>query len=208
MGPVAKQGGVVSESVAAARPLRADAARNRARILEAAEAVFASEGIEVPVDTIAEKAGVGVGTLYRHFPTKERLCEAILLERLASLARDARALAEAEPEDPAGAFYGFLTHVAEESMAKRDLIEAVLGAGVELEESAAPAKEELRAAVEVLLCRAQAAGAVRPDVGTTTVMTLMGATLHAAAHEGCASQDILGIVCDGLRAQGGDDRKQ
>ena len=64
------------------RPLRADAQRNRARILEAAEAVFAAEGIEVPVDMIAEKAGVGVGTLYRHFPTKEKLCEAILLERL------------------------------------------------------------------------------------------------------------------------------
>ncbi len=81
--------------------------------------MFASEGIEVPVDTIAEKAGVGVGTLYRHFPTKERLCEAILLERMASLAQDARALADAE--DPAGAFYGFLTHVADESVAKRDL---------------------------------------------------------------------------------------
>ena len=72
-------------------PLRADAVRNRARILEAAEAVFAAEGIEAPVDDIAEKAGVGVGTLYRHFPTKEKLCEAILLDRLATLTVDARA---------------------------------------------------------------------------------------------------------------------
>ena len=76
------------------------------RILEAAEVVFAAEGIEVPVDVIAEKAGVGVGTLYRHFPTKEKLCEAILLERLAALTVDARALADAE--DPAAAFFGFL----------------------------------------------------------------------------------------------------
>ena len=59
------------------RPLRADAQRNRVRLLEAAEAVFAAEGISVPVDLIAEKAGVGVGTLYRHFPTKEKLFEAI-----------------------------------------------------------------------------------------------------------------------------------
>ena len=62
-----------SDSEIDARPMRADAQRNRTRILEAAEVVFASEGIEVPVDTIAEKAGVGVGTLYRHFPTKETL---------------------------------------------------------------------------------------------------------------------------------------
>ena len=70
--------------------MRADAQRNRARILEAAEVVFAAEGIEVPVDVIAEKAGVGVGTLYRHFPTKEKLCEAILLERLSALTLDAQ----------------------------------------------------------------------------------------------------------------------
>ena len=83
VGPKSKLPGGCDESNGAAeRPLRADAQRNRARILEAAEAVFAAEGIEVPVDMIAEKAGVGVGTLYRHFPTKERLCEAILLERL------------------------------------------------------------------------------------------------------------------------------
>ena len=85
--------------------MRADAQRNRTRILDAAEVVFAAEGIEVPVDTIAEKAGVGVGTLYRHFPTKEKLCEAILLERLAGLTEDARAQAGAA--DPGAAFFGF-----------------------------------------------------------------------------------------------------
>ena len=95
-----------SDSATEARPLRADAQRNRTRILDAAEVVFAAEGIEVPVDTIAEKAGVGVGTLYRHFPTKEKLCEAILLERLAGLTEDARAQADAA--DPGAAFFGFL----------------------------------------------------------------------------------------------------
>ena len=82
MGPKSKVAGGCNEP-AEERPLRADAARNRARILEAAEVVFAAQGIEAPVDDIAEKAGVGVGTLYRHFPTKEKLCEAILLDRLA-----------------------------------------------------------------------------------------------------------------------------
>ena len=83
MDPIANlETGCDAPDGAVARPQRADAQRNRARILEAAETVFALEGIEVPVDLIAEKAGVGVGTLYRHFPTKEKLCEAVLLDRL------------------------------------------------------------------------------------------------------------------------------
>ena len=192
-----------SDSASDARPLRADAQRNRTRILEAAEVVFASEGIEVPVDTIAEKAGVGVGTLYRHFPTKEKLCEAILLERLAVLTDDARALGCAE--DPAAAFFGFLEHVVEEGAAKRDLLVAVMGAGVEFEAAAAEVKEGLRAAIGVLLERAQAVGAVRPDVEASTVMSLAGATCQAAAHTGGAPAcDLLGIVCDGLRPQRAD----
>ncbi len=160
-----------------ARPLRADAQRNRARILEAAEVVFAAEGIEVPVDTIAEKAGVGVGTLYRHFPTKEKLCEAILLERLSALTVDARALADAA--DPAAAFFGFLDHIVEEGAAKRDLLVAVMGAGLAFDLAAAEVKDELREAVGVLLQRAQAVGAVRPDVTAAMVVALVGATCQA-----------------------------
>jgi AcrR family transcriptional regulator len=179
--------------------LRADAQRNRTRILEAAEVLFATEGIEVGVDTIAEKAGVGVGTLYRHFPTKEKLCEAILLERLTKLTLDARALAEAE--DPAAAFFGFLDHVVEEAAAKRDLMVAVMGAGVEFEIAAAEVKEALRVALDTLLRRAQGAGVVRPDVTALMVMSLVGATCHAAAHpSGAPAGDLLAIICDGLRA--------
>jgi len=185
---------------AAARPLRADAQRNRARILEAAEVVFAAEGIEVPVDTIAEKAGVGVGTLYRHFPTKEKLCEAILMDRLSDLTLDAQALADAP--DPATAFFGFLEHIVEQGAAKRDLLVAVAGAGLEFEQAAADVKDGLREAIGVLLRRAQSTGAVRPDVTAATVMSLVGATCQAAAHaDASPAGDLLGIVCDGLRTQ-------
>jgi AcrR family transcriptional regulator len=181
------------------RPLRADALRNRGRILEAAEVVFASEGIEAPVDVIAEKAGVGVGTLYRHFPTKEKLCEAILLDRLRGLTEDARAQADAP--DPAAAFFGFLQHFVELGAAKRDLIAAVMGAGLDFEEAAAPVKEDLREAVGVLLERAQKVGAVRADVTPTAVVSLVGATCHAVAHgDEAPAFDLLTIVCDGLRA--------
>ena len=100
MGPMSQGAAGCDPSSASGRPLRADAQRNRAHILEAAEVLFAAEGIAAPVDAIAEKAGVGVGTLYRHFPTKEKLCEAILLERLSMLTLDARALAEARTRPP------------------------------------------------------------------------------------------------------------
>jgi AcrR family transcriptional regulator len=184
------------------RPQRADAQRNRARILEAAENVFAVEGIEVPVDLIAEKAGVGVGTLYRHFPTKEKLCEAVLLDRLSALTVDAQALAEAE--DPVAAFFGFLEHVVEEGAAKRDLLVAVMGAGVEFEASATDVKDGLRDAIGVLLKRAQDVGAVRPDVTPAMVVSLVGATCQATAHvDTPPACDLLGIVCDGLRAKAG-----
>jgi len=181
------------------RPLRADAQRNRARILEAAEAVFAAEGIEVPVDTIAAKAGVGVGTLYRHFPTKEKLCEAILLDRMTEITADARALATAE--DPSVAFFGFLEHFTAMGRAKRDLLVAVSGAGVDFEHAIADVKDELRAAVEVLLQRAQAVGAVRPDVTAAAVLSLVSATCHASG-QGCAASELLTVVCDGLRSGG------
>lgn len=184
----------------AARPLRADAQRNRASILQAAEAAFAADGIEVPVDVIADKASVGVGTLYRHFPTKEKLCEAILLERLSSLAAHARALVDAD--DPAEAFFGFLEHFVSEGCAKRDLLVAVSGAGVEFEAAVLPIKDELRDAIGALLGRAQAVGAVRPDVTAAVVMTLAGATCQASAHQGSVPPvEVLHVVFDGLRAR-------
>jgi AcrR family transcriptional regulator len=200
VGPKSKVAGGCEEPTGEDRPQRADAVRNRGRILDAAEVVFASEGIEAPVDVIAEKAGVGVGTLYRHFPTKEKLCEAILLERLRDLTQDARCQAEAE--DPAAAFFGFLDHFVLLGEAKRDLINAVMGAGLEFEQSAAPVKEDLREAVGVLLRRAQAVDAVRADVTPAAVLSLVGATCQAAAHvDGAPAGDLLGIVCDGLRPQ-------
>jgi AcrR family transcriptional regulator len=190
-------------AAAVVRPQRADAQRNRARILDAAENVFAVEGIDVPVDLIAEKAGVGVGTLYRHFPTKEKLCEAVLLDRLLALTVDARALADAD--DPKAAFFGFLTHFVEEGAAKRDLIVAVMGAGMEHDEFSEAVKGDLNDAIGVLLQRAQAVGAVRPDVRPDAVLALLGATCQATVHSAAApALDLLTIVCDGLRVQAGN----
>jgi AcrR family transcriptional regulator len=181
------------------RPLRADAQRNRARVLEAAESVFAAEGISVPVDLIAEKAGVGVGTLYRHFPTKEKLFEAILVGRIVDITADARA--RIDSEDPGAAFFAFLEHLVRESALKRDLIQALIGSGVEIELAVAASKQDLEAAVSELLEVAQRAGAVRVDVTSAVVLSLVGATCIACERPNTAAlpEDLLNIVFDGLR---------
>ena len=164
--------------------------------------MFAAEGIEVPVDTIAEKAGVGVGTLYRHFPTKEKLCEAILLDRLADLTADARPWPT--PRTRAAAFFGFLEHVVEEGAAKRDLLVAVMGAGSEFEVTAAEVKDELRDAVGVLLLpgpgrRRRAPGRDRRRGRVARRCHLSGGRPRWRGTRAC---DLLAIVCDGLRPQG------
>jgi len=181
------------------RPPRADSVRNRARVLAAAETVFAEQGLSAPVDVIAEKAGVGVGTLYRHFPTKEKLYEAILIERVVEITADARA--RLGSDDPGTAFFGFLEHLVDQSSLKRDLINAMAGAGVVFEVVAAEAKLELEAAMSELLAAAQSAGSVRSDVTPAVVVSLVGATCMAAdqPHGSPSPQQMLTIVCDGLR---------
>src|SRR5436189_3893468 len=88
------------------RPLRADAARNRARVLKVAYQTFAAEGLAVPIDEIARRAGVGAGTVYRHFPTKEELYRAVIEDRLSRIVDDGRALLASQ--DPGQALFGFL----------------------------------------------------------------------------------------------------
>src|SRR5580693_10514162 len=97
------------------RPMRADAVKNRKRILEAAETVFALEGVSVPIDLVAERAGVGIGTLYRHFPTKETLFEAIVAARLEELIATADVYVHDADTDPKGAFNSFLQEFARQA---------------------------------------------------------------------------------------------
>ena len=183
-----------------AKNLRADAVRNRARVLEAAEAVFGSEGLAVPIDAIAERAGVGVGTIYRHFPTKEALFEAIVLSHFERLVDQARALVTAE--DPAEALFGFLAQVVSTAVAKRDLADALAGAGIDVKATASGLKPDLEGAVGELLLRAQQAHAVRADVTVADLMGLVAGTCIATERQGvggCSSVRMLEVVCDGLR---------
>ena len=145
------------------RPLRADAQRNRDKVLRAAQDAFATSGYGVPLDEIAAMAGVGPGTVYRHFPSKEELFEAVVTARLARPHR--RRARPANDPDPGQAFFGFLGRFRQEAAAKRDLPDAIAIPG--------SLQDELHAALDVLLRRAQQAGAVRADVTTQDLMALL-----------------------------------
>jgi AcrR family transcriptional regulator len=177
------------------RPLRADARRNRDKVLRAARDAFAASGYGVPLDEIAAMAGVGPGTVYRHFPSKEDLFEAVVAARLRDLIDTARRLAD-DP-DPGEAFFGFLGRFRQEAAAKRDLPDAIAIAG--------PLQHDLRAALDVLLRRAQQAGAVRADITTPDLITLLKGLLRSISElpPGAADQALtdrlLTVITDGLR---------
>jgi AcrR family transcriptional regulator len=183
------------------RPLRSDAERNRQQLLKVAQEVFAKEGLAVPIDEIARRAGLGVGTLYRHFPTKEALFEAIVVGRMQRLVELAQAGASAP--DPGNAFFGFLSQMVEEGLAKKDFLTALAGTAVDLAQIAA-AKQRMKRAVAVLVERAQKAGVVRADVGAGDVLTLVMGTVGAADRHGAGPAErkrLLLVIFDGLRTR-------
>jgi AcrR family transcriptional regulator len=184
------------------RRMRADAVKNRQRILDAAEAIFATEGLAVPIDAVAERAGVGVGTLYRHFPTKEALFEAIVIARLESLLEMAKAQAGAE--DPSEALFCFLREFAQQASAKHDLFDAMNSAGIDIKSNCSGMIDEMKQSIDTLLQRAVEVGGVRPGVSTDEMIGLVVGVCQAGGHSGCDDamlQRMLQIVCDGLRPQ-------
>jgi AcrR family transcriptional regulator len=183
-----------------ARPLRADARRNRERVLDAARAAFAAQGLSVPLDEIARHAGVGPGTLYRHFPTKEALIEAVVHDRLQGLAAEGAALRD-DP-DPGAAFFAFLDRLAAEAGPKRDLFDALASAGVEIGPAVTSAAGDLRTQIACLLARAQRAGAVRTDIGSAELTALLSGMLFSMRSRPDTDQAlVLSVFHDGLRTQ-------
>ena len=186
-----EDGGQKEAADAVGRPLRADAARNREKVLRAAREAFAESGYGVPLDEIAARAGVGPGTVYRHFPAKEALFEAVVTARIADLVSDARARADAA--DPGEAFFGFLTRIAGEAAAKRDLPDAISIAG--------SLREYLSAALDLLLRRAQQAGAVRDGIGTSDLIVLLKGMFAglAGSTDPALHERVSAVLTDGLR---------
>jgi AcrR family transcriptional regulator len=187
----------------AGRPLRADARRNRQRVLEVAFAVFAAEGLAVPVHEIARRAGVGTGTVSRHFPTKDALFEAVFLDRVDRLADCARSLAAAA--DPGAAFVEFFSLLVAEGAANRGLAEALAGTGFDLQAAASGPERDVMAALRDLLVRAQAAGALRDDIEIDDVKALLEGVLarERGAADAAARDRMIAIISAGLRARPG-----
>jgi AcrR family transcriptional regulator len=197
----AQANGDLEARFAGSRPMRADAVKNRRRILEVAETVFAAEGVSVPIDIVAERAGVGVGTLYRHFPTKEALFEAIVMTRLTDLIETAKA--RAEDPDPVEALFSFLREFARQASAKRDLFDALGSAGIDIKSQCSEMVDDMKRRIGLLLQRAVDAGAVRSDVSTEETIGLLTGACQAASHSGdgdVSVQRMVEVICDGLRA--------
>jgi AcrR family transcriptional regulator len=180
--------------------MRADAERNRARVLEAAVAAFAAEGLSVPVAEIARRAGVGTGTVSRHFPTKESLYEAIVLSRVEEIVGHAHELVATR--DPGAAFYEFFAYMVEQAAANRALADALSGGGFDIEAAASRAEHDLTGVERGLLTRAQEAGEVRADVTNADVKALIVGCLARERDpaDPVARQRMIAIASTGLRA--------
>jgi AcrR family transcriptional regulator len=186
-------------------PLRADARDNRARILAAAEDVFGAGGETASTEDVARLAGVGIATVFRHFPTKQELLYAVLTARLEALRDRARELATAH--EPGAALRSFITEVVTTAPSKL----AIAGALSETGPSPAQpggqlAGAELKEAFGQLLERAQQAGAVRPDVAAPEVYALMIGASRATAYDrldDAVRDRMLAVIFDGLRPVSG-----
>lgn len=177
------------------RQPRADARRNREKILRTAREAFAASGYGVPLDEIAARAGVGPGTVYRHFPAKEALFQEVITAQVEDLIADARA--RAGLADPGEAFFGFLARIASVATTKRDLPEAIAITGA--------LQEQLQSAIGVLLLRGQQAGAVRAGVTTRDLIVVLKAMSASILDTATGTADpaqrdrVLAIITDGLR---------
>lgn len=185
------------------RPLRADAARNRARVLDVAYAAFAEEGLSVPIDEIARRAGVGAGTVYRHFPNKEALFSAIASNRLQYLVDRAAALTEAK--GPGEAFFAYLDVLVDEGKSDQGLVDALAGIGFDVAAAIPEAERRFMALLEDLLTRAQAAGTVRADIGVSDVKALLVGCQAMQRYDGEPGTALrtLRVVRDGLTPRPG-----
>ncbi|GII77175.1 TetR family transcriptional regulator [Sphaerisporangium rufum] len=185
--------------------MRADAERNRARVLAAAMTAFATGGLSVSVAEIARRAGVGTGTVSRHFPTKESLYEAIVLLRVGEIVDQARWLAATK--DPGTAFFAFFAHMVDQAAANRGLAEALAGDGFDVEAAAARTGLDLDGVERELLDHARRAGAVRPDLTWADVKALIVGCLarEGAFTDAEARRRMIEIACAGLAAPPGHD---
>ena len=192
-------------SEATSRPMRADAQRNLDALLEAAMAVFATSGVDAPVREIAAKAGVGVGTVYRHFPQRSDLVAAVFRHEVDACAEAASVLAAEHA--PGEALARWLLRYVDFIAAKRGLSAALHSGNPAFEPLPAYFRERLKPALRTLLAAAVAAGEVRSDVEPADLLNAV-ANLSSTAHGGGPTQArrMVALLVDGLRFGAGTAR--
>jgi AcrR family transcriptional regulator len=179
------------------RVLRADAARNRARVLEVAYETFAAEGLSVPIDEIARRAGVGAGTVYRHFPTKEDLYRAVVEDRIHRIVNEGRELLKGR--DPEALFSLLRSVVLQWGAADRGLADALAGVGIDIKAAMPDAEESFLRLLDDLVAMGQKAGAIRPDVTGSDVKAILNGGLAMQASHPDAAGRLTEVILDGLR---------
>jgi AcrR family transcriptional regulator len=177
-----------------ARPLRADARRNRERILKAARRVFAEQGVHSQIDDVAKRAKVGVGTVYRHFPTKEALLDALVREHFEEIAAFAREALERE--DAWEAFCDLMWRGAEHNAKDLAFCEAIMSE----DKSAIIEEIGLRQTTGELIERAKAGGRMRADATQDDVGILMVGATAVIRLSPDAWRRHIALMLDGLRA--------
>ncbi|MGH3248848.1 MAG: TetR/AcrR family transcriptional regulator [Trebonia sp.] len=185
-----------------ARRPRADAERNRARLLDAAKAAFASSHEPVTLEQIARDAGVGIGTLYRHFPTREALVEALYRQELAYLCAGAAALLRANP--PERALRAWMDAFADYVTAKREMADALRVVFASGAVTVSQAREELTVAVRTILAAGIADGTLRDDIRSEDIVAMIVGAFTATSLDGGQEQRgrMFDLLVDAARRPG------
>jgi AcrR family transcriptional regulator len=182
------------------QPQRSDARRNRRAVLAAAEVEFSTHGLKAPIEAVAKRAGVGVGTVCRHFPTKQALVEAVLISMYAELLDDAEAALD--NPDAGAAFLEFFAAVTTFQSRHRALAEQ-MATDVGLPASEESLRLALHQSITGIVTRAQEAGAVRDDIGPADVAMLFSGVAHASSTVDALAPALreryMQIILDGLR---------
>ncbi|NOJ97269.1 TetR/AcrR family transcriptional regulator [Corallococcus sp. CA049B] len=195
---MAREGRPPAGGGAGERPVRADARRNRARILDAAEAVFAEQGASASTEAVAAHAGVAIGTVFRHFPTKPELLQAVVMHLMERLITEVDAMVD--NQDAVTALFEFCARVMAISARNRAVFARLAETGVRVRVGDALAR--LRPGIDLLLERAQKAGTVREDLRPTELIALLAAICQEAlTDEWSASfrQRALTLLFEGMR---------
>ncbi|MGN6502445.1 MAG: TetR/AcrR family transcriptional regulator [Pseudolysinimonas sp.] len=177
--------------------LRADAARNRAKLIDAARQVFAQHGGEASLEQIAKAAGVGIGTLYRHFPTRLALLEAVYRDEVDVLRETAE---KVEPKHPPAEALGlWLGAFVDYAATKRHIFTELVDSIGRESDLMTHSREVIYGTAERLVAAAQAAGEIRGDVTANDVLRLVGGCTMMPNFDREQTQRILTVVMDGLR---------